>query len=137
MLEYLNEAFYKDAADEYYLHGIPPELEGELKGAEKDLIVQPQGEQADRTQQRLKYIGRKTIAKYGCFGCHDIPGFEDAKPIGTGWPTGAAKTRPSWRSSTSPTTSKGTATGQNGHGGSTAPARRIWPISAGRRKAVG
>ena len=82
MLEYLNEAFYKDAADDYYLHGIPPELEGELKGAEKDLIVQPGQTLTD--EQRLKYIGRKTIAKYGCFGCHDIPGFEDAKPIGTG-----------------------------------------------------
>src|SRR5699024_9878086 len=28
--------------------------------------------------------GKRTINKYGCFGCHDIPGFEDAKPIGTG-----------------------------------------------------
>jgi hypothetical protein len=86
ILEYLNEAFYKDVADEYYLHGIPPELEGELKGAEKDLIVRREGNREPRltNEQRLKYIGRKTIAKYGCFGCHDIPGFEDAKPIGTG-----------------------------------------------------
>lgn len=82
ILEYLNEAFYKDTADDYYLHGIPPHLEGELKGAEKDLIVQPGGQLTNA--QRLKYIGRKTISKYGCFGCHDIPGFEDAKPIGTG-----------------------------------------------------
>lgn len=82
ILEYLNEAFYKDSADDYYLHGIPPHLEGELKGAEKDLIVQNGGQLTNA--QRLKYIGRKTISKYGCFGCHDIPGFEDAKPIGTG-----------------------------------------------------
>jgi hypothetical protein len=82
MLEYLNEAFYKDAAAEYFDLGIPPEMEGELKGAEKDLIVQPG--QSLKDPQRLKYLGRKTIAKYGCFGCHDIPGFEDAKPIGTG-----------------------------------------------------
>jgi cytochrome c551/c552 len=81
-LEHLNEAFYKDAAEQYYRTGIPPELESELKGAEKDLIVQ--GGQTLDDSQRLKYIGRKTIAKYGCFGCHDIPGFEDAKPIGTG-----------------------------------------------------
>src|SRR5207247_7490170 len=67
-------------------HGIPPEIESELKGAEKDLIVQRDGNRERRltNDQRLKYIGRKTIAKYGCFGCHDIPGFEDAKPIGTG-----------------------------------------------------
>ena len=33
--------------------------------------------------QRLRYIGSKAISKYGCYACHDIPGFEDAKPIGT------------------------------------------------------
>ncbi|MCA9113872.1 MAG: hypothetical protein KDA79_02215 [Planctomycetaceae bacterium] len=32
---------------------------------------------------RLKYVGRRTIAKFGCYGCHDIPGFESARPIGT------------------------------------------------------
>src|SRR5213076_3118758 len=31
----------------------------------------------------MKYVGRRVIGKYGCAGCHDIPGFEDAKPIGT------------------------------------------------------
>ncbi len=29
------------------------------------------------------YAGEKLIAHYGCFACHQIPGFEDAKPIGT------------------------------------------------------
>jgi len=29
------------------------------------------------------YAGRNLIAHYGCFACHAIPGFEDAKPIGT------------------------------------------------------
>src|SRR5262249_24112198 len=29
------------------------------------------------------YAGEKLIAHYGCFACHAIPGFEDAKPIGT------------------------------------------------------
>lgn len=28
-------------------------------------------------------LGEKTIARYGCFGCHLIPGFEKASPIGT------------------------------------------------------
>ena len=36
----LGERFYTEAANQYYMTGIPPELEGELKGAEKDLIVQ-------------------------------------------------------------------------------------------------
>jgi mono/diheme cytochrome c family protein len=29
------------------------------------------------------YAGEKLIAHYGCFACHQIPGFENAKPIGT------------------------------------------------------
>lgn len=36
------------------------------------------------TEDKLKYyIGKKSISRLGCFGCHDIPGFEGAKPIGT------------------------------------------------------
>lgn len=31
----------------------------------------------------LRYVGRRTISRYGCYGCHDIPGFEKARPIGT------------------------------------------------------
>jgi cytochrome c2 len=29
------------------------------------------------------YAGEKLISHYGCFACHAIPGFENAKPIGT------------------------------------------------------
>jgi mono/diheme cytochrome c family protein len=36
------------------------------------------------TEDDLKwYIGRKAINRMGCFGCHDVPGYETAKPIGT------------------------------------------------------
>ncbi len=31
----------------------------------------------------LRYLGRRTISRYGCYGCHDIAGFEKARPIGT------------------------------------------------------
>jgi mono/diheme cytochrome c family protein len=37
---------------------------------------------------KLLVVGEKTISRMGCFGCHNIPGFENAKPIGTplnGW----------------------------------------------------
>lgn len=30
-----------------------------------------------------RYVGKKAIGRQGCFGCHDIPGFETSKPIGT------------------------------------------------------
>ncbi len=38
--------------------------------------------------EKLAYVGEKTISRLGCFGCHNIAGFETAKPIGTplnGW----------------------------------------------------
>lgn len=40
--------------------------------------------------EKLMYLGQKTINRFGCFGCHNVPGFADAKPIGTplnGWGT--------------------------------------------------
>ena len=37
----------------------------------------------NRTERQLEFVARSSIGKYGCFGCHDIPGFEEAKPIGT------------------------------------------------------
>jgi cytochrome c2 len=33
-------------------------------------------------EQRTVFLGEKTIGRYGCFGCHDIKGFEKANPIG-------------------------------------------------------
>lgn len=33
-------------------------------------------------EKLLNYIGRRTIRRRGCFGCHDIPGFEMEKSIG-------------------------------------------------------
>jgi len=86
-LEYLGEVFAFRAADDYLKRGIPSTRAGELKGAEIELVVpqeQYEASQALSDDQKLVYIGRRTIAKYGCYGCHDIPGFEDAKPIGTG-----------------------------------------------------
>jgi cytochrome c551/c552 len=80
VLENLKEAF-PGMAEKYLKEGIPADMESELKGAEKEMVVRGS---ADLQQQKLRYIGRKTISKYGCYGCHDIPGFEDAKPIGTG-----------------------------------------------------
>jgi cytochrome c2 len=33
-------------------------------------------------EQRTVFLGEKTIGRYGCFGCHEIKGFEKANPIG-------------------------------------------------------
>lgn len=32
----------------------------------------------------LWYVGKRAVGRQGCYGCHDAPGFETAKPIGTG-----------------------------------------------------
>ncbi len=41
----------------------------------------PGSDKARLTQMAAK--GQELIAKYGCFGCHDIKGFENAQKIGT------------------------------------------------------
>ena len=33
-------------------------------------------------RQKTLFLGEKTIGRYGCFGCHEIKGFEKANPIG-------------------------------------------------------
>ena len=78
-LEHLQDAYYPQLAQEYLESGIPAAMGEQLKGAEVELLT----DAGSLTRaQKLAYVGRKTIAKYGCYGCHDIPGFEDAKPIG-------------------------------------------------------
>jgi cbb3-type cytochrome oxidase cytochrome c subunit len=37
----------------------------------------------DLTDKLEWYIGKKSIGRLGCYACHDLPGFEQAKPIGT------------------------------------------------------
>ncbi|MEQ8785875.1 MAG: c-type cytochrome [Pirellulaceae bacterium] len=75
----LEDAFSRQAAENYAKDGIPEEMRGDIRGAEIELV----GDSID-DQKKLMYVGRKVIARYGCYGCHDIPGFEDSKPIGTG-----------------------------------------------------
>lgn len=33
-------------------------------------------------EEQSVYLGERSITKYGCFGCHNIAGFADVKPIG-------------------------------------------------------
>ncbi len=78
VLENLSNAFVKRKAEEYLANGIPKTMAPSLKGAEIELVGEID------VEKKLQYVGRKSIGKYGCYGCHDIPGFENAKPIGTG-----------------------------------------------------
>ena len=38
---------------------------------------------AMNVEQKNLYAGEKLIGRYGCYGCHNVPGFETAQPIGT------------------------------------------------------
>ncbi|RIK85228.1 MAG: hypothetical protein DCC67_04205 [Planctomycetota bacterium] len=75
-----SDAIPQARARRYLREGIPAEMENKLKADER-LLVGITDE--NRVERQLEFVARRTIGKYGCFGCHDIPGFEDAKPIGT------------------------------------------------------
>ncbi|HUE15023.1 MAG TPA: c-type cytochrome [Planctomycetaceae bacterium] len=62
-----------------------PVLPAEVKGDEVELIGDPSKPITEEQWRgmKLNYIGRRTISRYGCYGCHDIPNFETARPIGT------------------------------------------------------
>jgi cytochrome c2 len=69
---------------------ILPTTAGDLPGIVGERLTNLPADSDERklegpvTEDKLKwYIGRKAINRLGCFGCHDIPGFETAKPIGT------------------------------------------------------
>ncbi len=81
-LEHLSQVFFTEDAKRYLASGIPESMRESLKGAEVELVGSFRDDEEARIRQ-LVYLGRMTIAKSGCFACHDIPGFEDAKPIGT------------------------------------------------------
>ncbi len=42
-------------------------------------------------QEKLLYSGERLIRRYGCFGCHEIGGFEDAQKIGVDLSTWGSK----------------------------------------------
>ncbi len=55
---------------------LPKDSIGSLPEDEQKLV-------SDYSEDNIKYyLGKKTVGRLGCFGCHDIPGFENAKPIG-------------------------------------------------------
>ncbi len=77
---YLAKAITMRSAQAAMIDGKLPSnmTEENIKGDEIELF----GEKITE-EMKLRYVGRRTISRYGCYGCHDIPGFEDARPIGT------------------------------------------------------
>ncbi|MGE3806690.1 MAG: hypothetical protein AB7K24_18640, partial [Gemmataceae bacterium] len=54
-----------------------------LVSGQIDKDDQPLTEKLDLAGKLKVYIGKKSINQLGCYGCHDVSGFETAKPIGT------------------------------------------------------
>ncbi len=77
----------KEAVDE--LVKLYISKSGNWKTADGKSVVKSLSEVDDfvtkelKTEDKLMYLGERTISRLGCFGCHTIPGFENAKPIGT------------------------------------------------------
>ncbi|MFM7150661.1 MAG: c-type cytochrome, partial [Gemmataceae bacterium] len=61
--------------------GIPQDRLNALAPDSEERILQ----QGKVTLDGLKwYVGKKSLARLGCYGCHDIPGFENHKLVGIG-----------------------------------------------------
>ncbi|MDW8223629.1 MAG: hypothetical protein RMJ82_11855, partial [Gemmatales bacterium] len=65
------------------LMGLRPEADEWALLSPEAMPAQAPWKNLDTSSRMLWFLGRKSIARYGCYGCHDIPGFEQAKPIGT------------------------------------------------------
>jgi cytochrome c551/c552 len=79
---WLSASFPRRRAERFARDGIDERLAATVKVDEQVLLGKYQNDD-DRTKRQLEYVARRSLSRYGCFGCHDIPGYETAKPIGT------------------------------------------------------
>lgn len=83
---YLNKArFSVKAAEDIVSTGHFPQKADAVVGDEAALASEDGVAITDAAawrEKKLEYIGRKTISKYGCYACHDMAGYELARPIG-------------------------------------------------------
>ena len=77
--------FGKEEAEKIIATGAFPQKKSDVVGDEAALASEdgsPVTDAAEWHDRKLEFVGRKTISRYGCYGCHDMPGFESARPIG-------------------------------------------------------
>jgi mono/diheme cytochrome c family protein len=84
---YLEKSFARqEVTDMLQAKGLSKAQEEALKASRRDaderrLAVSRRDES---WEDKLKwYVGKKAIGSLGCYGCHEVPGFESAKPVGT------------------------------------------------------
>ena len=77
--------FSAEAVEQILATKTFPQKQADVKGDEVALATEDGSaitDDATWNQMKLEYIGRKTVSRYGCYGCHDISGYETARPIG-------------------------------------------------------
>lgn len=77
--------FSDDAVNQILESQQFPQSAADVAGDESVLATEDGaavGDAEDWRNRKLEYIGRRTISRYGCYGCHDIPGYDEARPIG-------------------------------------------------------
>lgn len=78
---FLMKVLTKTQVEAVMKSGQYPQPAAVIKGDEIELAIASGTD--DFRNRKLNYLGRKSISRYGCYGCHDIPNFEKARPIGT------------------------------------------------------
>ncbi len=77
---YLVRLLSRSSMEEFLKNGkLGEEALADLPAEEKELV---QHYKANMDGSLKYYLGRKAVSRYGCFACHDIPGFDTAKSIG-------------------------------------------------------
>ena len=76
--------------EEFIQQNIPEVNEHEIDNIAMQFLLKMNSDRDAKMKLRnlnlegkLLYTGEKLIRQYGCFGCHNIPGYEKDKPIGT------------------------------------------------------
>ncbi|MCX7402818.1 MAG: hypothetical protein NTY87_06890 [Planctomycetia bacterium] len=80
-LMYLKDRFTAVRADEVLNNGLGAD-QSAILGDERIFLGIAGIPDSDRNALLLNYVGKKTIAKLACAGCHHIPGFEESKAAG-------------------------------------------------------
>lgn len=65
--------------DVFMSTGDYPRRDSQLKGDDAVLVTDE-----PFNERLLTYVGKRSISRYGCYGCHEIAGYGAAKTIGTG-----------------------------------------------------
>lgn len=77
---YLNKVLTKSEVQEVLKSGLSADrLKQFAVDADEHTLQAPISD-----DKLLTYVGKKGISNLGCYACHNIPGFQAAKPIGTG-----------------------------------------------------